>query len=175
MTDPLVVAAGDHAVLRLFSLDMRPEEARFLREPGAAAQILGVSGLDPDQVEIFPLTDLQDLGLVGYLTEGCGLSRDQLDIAKLDALTGWVMLLRSKAFDGQSMQLRPNPNVLLVGVYTEDGTDWTAQHIPTKSAQPYSAQRKSPRQIRSDARRIGFGLFAVIMTLIILAVLKVAL
>lgn len=175
MTDPLTIAAGEHAVLRLFSLDMRPEEARFLREPGAAAQILGVTDLNPDHIEIFPLSDLEDLGLVGYLTEGCGLSRDQLDIAKLDALTGWVMLLRSKAFDGQSMHLRPNPNISLVGVYTEDGADWTAHPIPTKSAQPYSAPRKSPRQIRSDARRIGFGLFAVIMTLIILAVLKVTL
>jgi hypothetical protein len=175
MTDPLAVAAGEHAVLRLFSLNMRPEEARFLREPGAAAQVLGVENLNPDQIEIFPLSDLEDLGLVGYLTEGCGLSPDQLDPAKLDALSGWIMILRSKAFEGQPMQLIPNSGVTLVGVYTEDGTDWTAQPLPTQSAQLYSAPSKSPRQIRSEARRLGFGLFAVIMTLIILAVIKVVL
>ncbi len=46
----LTLSAGERGVIRLFALDMRPEEAKFLHEPGAADQVLGVSGLDPEQI-----------------------------------------------------------------------------------------------------------------------------
>lgn len=75
----LAIAPHEHGVLRLFALDMRPQEAKFLREPGAVDQVLGVQGLDPAQIDIFPVSDLEDLGLFGYLSEGCGVSEDQLD------------------------------------------------------------------------------------------------
>ena len=84
----LDISAGERGVIRLFALDMRPEEAKFLREPGAADQILGVTGLDPEQIDVFPVSDLEDLGLYGYLSEGCGVSEDQLDRAKLESVDG---------------------------------------------------------------------------------------
>ena len=72
--DPVIhIPAGERGLIRVFDLDMRPEQIKFLREPGALAQVLGIEDLNLDQVEIFPITDLEDLGLVGYLTEGSGV------------------------------------------------------------------------------------------------------
>ncbi|UWQ33560.1 hypothetical protein K3555_03325 [Leisingera sp. M527] len=166
------IPAGERGVIRLFTLDMRPEQAAFLKEPGALAQVLGIEALDMDQVEIFPVTDLEDIGLTGYLTEGCGVPRAQVeeDRGMLDALDGHVLLIRSRAFDGAETRLTPAEQITLVGTYGERQTNWSAPPATAESAKPYSAPKLSPRQARTQARRIGAALFAVVMLLTALLV-----
>ncbi len=161
----LTVAPHEQGVIRLFSLDMRPEEAKFLREPGAADQVMGVDGLDPDQIDIFPVSDLEDLGLFGYLHEGGGVSEDQLDRNMLEAVEGWVMVVRSAAFGERAAQLAPDPRLHLLGLFTEEATNWTGGAIETESAKPFSAPQAP---IDNDAtRRVGSALMAVIALLVI--------
>lgn len=168
------IPAGERGIIRVFDLDMPPEQARFLREPGALAQVLGVDEINLDHVEIFPLRDLEDLGLVGYLNEGCGVAADQLapDRERLMSLSGHVLLIRSRAFDGVEVRLTPATPLTLIGTYSEYLTQKTGSPIQTKSARPYSAPRLSPRAGRAKARRIGATLFTVIM-LALLIILRV--
>lgn len=161
----LTVAPHERGVIRLFSLDMRPEEAKFLREPGAADQVLGVEGLDPEQIDIFPVSDLEDLGLYGYLNEGCGVSENQLNRAKLEAIDGWVMVVRSAAFDGRPATLSPDPRLHLIGLFTEEATNWAGGPIETDSAKPFSAPTPSADDGRP--RRVGSSLIAVLILLAI--------
>lgn len=170
--DELVVPAGEHGRVRVFALDMRPEQADFLREPGAVDQVLGLAGLDPAQSDVIRIADLEDLGLAGYLTEGCGLPEEQIapDRDRLAALDGHVLVLRSRAFGGQAAVIAPAPEVRLIATYDEPGTAWSAQQLRSDSALPYSAPRQSPRAARARARRIGGGLFAVVMMLILLLI-----
>ncbi len=165
----LTVAPHEGGVIRLFALDMRPEEAKFLREPGAAAQVLGVEGLDPEQIDIFPVSDLEDLGLYGYLSDGCGVSKDQLDRKALDAMDGWVMVVRSAAFGGRSAFLKLDPKVRLVGLYTEEATNWTGGTIETESAKPFSAPQTAPQD--DKPRRVGSAILALLILLAIGGVL----
>ncbi|MBO9451013.1 hypothetical protein J7426_12125 [Tropicibacter sp. R16_0] len=175
MSNPLHIRKGEQRILRLFSLDMRPEEARFLQEPGAVAQVLGLAALDDEQVEVFPVSDLEEVGLYGYLSEGCGVDPAQLDKSALDTAQGWVLLLRSKAFEGNEVTLSPDEGISLMGIYTEDGTDWSAAPFQTESAAPYSA---APLASDAEARRtrqivltfvVGFSL---VITLVLLKVLR---
>lgn len=161
----LTVAPHELGVLRLFQLDMRPEEAKFLREPGAADQALGVDGLDRDLIDIFPVSDLEDLGLYGYLNEGCGVSQDQLDRDMLEAIEGWVMVLRSAAFKGRAVTIKPDPKVRLIGLYTEETTNWTGGKIETESAKPFSALQTPPQG--DSPRRIGSAMLAVVALVVI--------
>lgn len=161
----LTVAPHEHGVIRLFTLGMRPEEAKFLREPGAVDQVLGVGGLDPEQIDIFPISDLEDLGLYGYLSDGCGVSEDQLDKADLAALEGWVLVLRSAAFQGRAATLIPDRRLRLVGFYTEEGTNWTGGPIETESAKPFSAPQ--PMIANDTPRRIGSALIVVLVLMLI--------
>ncbi|WP_170469128.1 hypothetical protein [Ruegeria arenilitoris] len=161
----LTVAPHERGVIRLFALDMRPEEAKFLREPGAADQILGVEGLDPDQIDIFPVSDLEDLGLYGYLNEGCGVSKDQLDHNMLAGIDGWVMVLRSAAFHDRAATLKPDPRLRLIGLYTEEATNWAGGTIETESAKPYSAAQTPASD--ETPRRVGSAVLAVIILLAI--------
>lgn len=170
MSDPLTIAAGEHGVTRVFALEMRPEQAEFLREPGAADQVLGGTNLDPAQIDVIRLSDLEELGLAGYLLEGCGIPEDQIapDRARLAALKGYVLVLRSRAFGGRAAQLAPAPGVRLIASYAEPTTDWRGETLSAESARPYSAPRPSPRAARARARRIGGALFGVVMALILL-------
>ncbi|MDE4174824.1 hypothetical protein PXK01_11705 [Phaeobacter sp. PT47_59] len=164
------IPAGEHGAIRLFRLDMRPEQAAFLKEPGALAQVLGIDMLDMEQVDIFPVSDLEEIGLTGYLTEGMGVPEEQVaaDRERLDALDGHVMAIRSRAFGGREMRLTPADQIQLFATYGIPGTTWTAPPIKTDSAKPYSAPKLPPRQARAEARRIGATLFAVVMGLIFL-------
>lgn len=163
----LSVPRNESGLIRLYALNMRPEEARFLREPGAVAQLLGLDALDMDHVEVFPVTDLEELGLYGYLTEGCGISEGQLDRTELAAHKGWMLLLRSRAFGGNPVEITLPEALEPVGEYREEGTDWSGTPIETASALPHSAPRLPPREARRQARNIGFSLFIVVMSLII--------
>ncbi len=170
--DALIVPEGEHGRIRVFALDMRPEQADFLREPGAVDQVLGLAGLDPAQIDVIRIADLEDLGLAGYLTEGCGLPEEQIapDREMLAALEGHVMVLRSRAFGGKAAVIAPEPEVRLIATYDEPGANWSAEPLRSDSALPYSAPRQSPRAARARARRIGGSLFAVVMVLIALLV-----
>lgn len=170
MTAPLTIPSGERGILRLFSLDMPGEQARFLSEPGAAAQMLGVDDLDPAQIDIISLDDLSDIGLAQYLMDGFSIPADQIDIPALSALSGHVMLVRSRAFKDRATTLTPAPQLALIASFTEPLTDWSATHMQTTSAH----SRPSPRTIRSETRRLGFGLFAFTMVLVVAIVILVA-
>ncbi len=176
MSARLTVPAGEIGVLRLFALDMPREQIRFLRdEPGALDDLLGVTGIDPDHVEIFAVADLEELGLPGYLREGHAIPGDQIDPdhARLAAQRGHVMVLHSRAFGGQAITLTPADTLIPLGTYSAMPADWTARPQPTpESAKPHGGA-PTPRAARARARRIGGGIFAVAMVLIALLVYMV--
>ena len=171
MSGVISIAAGERGVIRVFALDMGPEQAKFLLEPGALAQVLGIEDLDMDHAEIFPLSDLEDLGLVGYLRDGCGISSQELQphLPRFERLNGYVLLLRSRAFGGKACRLTPAEAIKLIATIKEDGTDWSAPDMPAPaSSKPYSAPKLPPRASRAAARRIGATLFAIVMGAVLL-------
>ncbi len=164
---------GSPDAVLVFSLDMRAEHMRFLRdEPEALAQVLGLEGHEPPidmtHAEIFDVADLEDLGLLGYLSEGLGIHETSLSENGLilDNLRGPVLLLRTRAFGGQSTTLTPSKPLTLIAQLGEYKTNWSDPSM-TQNAPP---QPQSPRAARNRARRIGATLFAVVMTLIFLLV-----
>lgn len=165
------IPEGERGHIRVFSLNMRPEQARFLREPGALAQVLGIDDIDLNHVEIFPLSDLEELGLGGYLTEGCGIRAGDVaaDREALDKLEGHVLLLRSHAFQGAETRLTPAEQIHHIATYAEPDTKWSAQKVTSESARPQP--RLSPRAARRKARRIGGTITVVVLVLIFLGLL----
>ena len=178
MTEPdqLNVTADERGIVRVFSLEMPPEKARFQAEPGAAAESLGVQALDPAHVEIICLSDLDEIGLSGYLTEGCGVPETEIaPVAnRLDTLEGYVMVVFSQAFTTTPIALKPAPDVKPVAAFGTARTDWSATAMSAESAKPFSAPRRSPREDRAISRRVGarvFTIFWIIIALIVLLVI----
>ena len=174
MSGVISIAAGERGVIRVFSLDMGPEQVKFLQEPGALDQVLGTEGLDLHHVEIFAVSDLEEMGLIGYLSEGCGVPMSELFPHRpmLETLQGYVMLLRSRAAAGRAKRLTPADAIKLVVTVKEDPTDWSAPPMTAPaSSKPHSAGKLPPREARAAARRIGATLFSIVMALIAVVLL----
>lgn len=171
-TEALEVRANERRVVRVFALDVPPEQIRFLRdEPAAIADMLGLAEIDPDHVDLIKLSDLDEYGLGGYLTEGCDVEEDDFKplADRLKTLKGHVLVVLSRAFSGNAMTLAPKPGLRLVASFGQAPTDWnTRETLNIKSAKPATGPRTPPRQARADARRIGGTIFAVFMVAIAL-------
>ncbi|KIC47933.1 hypothetical protein [Tateyamaria sp. ANG-S1] len=158
MTDTLTVPAHERGVIRVFALSMTDKEAQVLKDdPAALNDALG-TGVNADQVEVFPVSDLEGIGLVGYLVEGNAVPMEQLgpDRSKLEKLGGWVLIVFSLAFEDRAATLRPASSLTLIGTYGELRTDWSAaEKIETDSAKPYSAPPETVKKKPSDAAMSG--------------------
>jgi hypothetical protein len=149
MTDPIAIPAGERHTLRLFALDMARPELDLLARPDPTdtavqadrtallSQLLGLTYLDPDFVEVFDIADLADLGLTGYLSEGGNIPDAQIDRDRdrLDGLTGPVLALFSRALQGEAATLHPDPRLSLIGTYTEEVPPVHFEPLPTGMAQ----------------------------------------
>ena len=160
MTAPQTIPANERGRVRVFALSLTDAEARTLSQtPEAIAEALGVDGLlDMEHVELFPISDLEGVGLAGYLTEGAGVPDAQLaaDRAKLDKIGGWVLIVFSLAFGDRAATLRPAAPLTLIGTYGETRTDWNAPHeIPSEAAKPYSAPAERGKKRPSNAAMSG--------------------
>ena len=172
----LSVAPNERGLIRVFALSLGPQDAKNLREDDARKKaLLGAQSLDSDFTEVFPVSDLEGLGLVQYLIQGNGVAPETLeaDRAKLAALDGWVLLVFSHAFGGVEQRLAPAPELTLIGSYPEEGTDWGPVPIESASAKPFSGptaagpQSGTPRAPRwltyglLLAALLLFGLYAL--------------
>ncbi len=175
--DPLHVAAGEHGVVRLFTLTIEAGDTEALRAPGALDRALGVTGIDGDQVEVFAISDLAGVGLATYLVDGLGLPQAVVapDADRLDALGGHVMVVLSRAFGGREATLHPTAQLALAGIWSQTPTDWTrrgriqsasARGSSAPPASPRTSSPDSPRAARARARRIGGAIFVAFMAII---------
>jgi hypothetical protein len=131
----LVIPAHDRDGVRVFTArlsadDLHRDKARL------ATELLGDADLDPSYVEIFDLADLSGVGLPVYLGEGMGVPDTALaaDRARLDALTGPVLILRSKALHGREVTLTLDPRLALVATYAEEHPPVHFESLPTAAA-----------------------------------------
>ncbi|WP_425093137.1 hypothetical protein [Tropicimonas sp. S265A] len=144
--------------------------------PGYISDLLGTPDVDPSHVELFPASDVAELGLTAYLQQALDVTEDSViaDRGKLDALQGYVLLVLSAAFAGRAVQLRPGPDLTLIGTYpTAPLTQPGAKPLPT----PERANMPPPdRAPPVQSARLGTGTIAVVVVvaLIIAAALVLA-
>ena len=167
----VTVPANEHGVVRLFSLSMPAEDAQFLRDdPEALQSALGTGQLDPQGVEIFQISDLADVGLIGYLRDGVDAQEADLmrDGGKIAALAGWVMVVHSTAFDGNATTMKAAPALTLIGTYRQNAVDKAPINITSDAARPYtgSAPTTPPQPAKG-----GAGGAMVVIGVIVLAIL----
>lgn len=161
MSAQIDIPARETGRIRVFALSMTDDEAKALEnDPASRAQALGAD-IDPDYVDVFPLSNLEGVGLAGFLIEGNAIpptqiapDRDKLD--KLDGLGGWVLIVYSRAFRDAATVLKPGPALTLIGTYDETGTDWSAsEKVTAEAAKPFTAPPETVRKKPSDAAISG--------------------
>lgn len=173
----ITIPVGEIGTTRVFALSMTAEQARKLRdEPVLMAGALGAEPENPNGVEVFPLTDLGDLGLAGFLRDGIDahpqdIARDQ---AKLAALDGWVMLVHSSAFATSGATLDPIPALTLIGTYAQTPAATTQVPLEAEAAQPYTGTPMQDADAPPAAKARGSWI-VIALALIVLGALWIAL
>ena len=154
------IPANERGIVRLFALSMSNEAAERLKQD--ASEIMTALGsadtLDTEYLEVFPVSDLADIGLAGYLAEGNGIPDAQLapDRGKLDRIGGWVLIVYSRAFSDAPATLNPVPALTQIGTYGATRTDWRAtETVEAEAAKPYSAPPDPVKKRPSDAAMSG--------------------
>ena len=167
----ITIPTGERGTTRVFSLSMPPAEARLLTDDPAKQQaLLGADGLNAAGVEVFPVSDLGEIGLAGYLREGVDAQEPDLtrDRAKLASLDGWVMLVHSLAFPDRGATLTPDAALTLIGTYRQSETDAPPIELEAATAQPYTGTA-NPATLPTRPR--GSGSSIVVAGLVIIALL----
>lgn len=158
MTMTIDIPAAERGIIRVFSLSMTAPEAQALHDSPAALNAALGADVDSDFVEVFPVSNLEGVGLVSYLSDGNGVPPEQLapDRAKLERLGGWVLIVFSSAFRDAATTLTPAPALTLIGTYGEARTDWRAtETVTSEAAKPFTAPPQTVKKRPSDAAMSG--------------------
>ena len=132
MSTQMRITATEHGVVRLFAI-----ETAQAFDHDALCAALGVETLDPKQVDMITLKDLDELGLEGYLALGMGIEPSEIEAMRpqIKALKGDVVLIRSAAFGGQAVTLNPKAPLRWIATFGEVPLDTTSTPMKTASAQ----------------------------------------
>lgn len=170
MTTLLRIPAHEAHVLRVFAVDEAPDAPV---EDQAVLEALGAEEIKTAEIELFDVSDLQDMTLSDYLAEGHGIARDQIDPmrAQLNGLSGRVLLLPSRAFAARAQVMRPRAPLRMIGRFSEEVAPVSFAPLPAGGAQgaiPLKADKTPGRQ--RAARWLALGFFAVLALVLALVI-----
>ena len=177
MTPEIAIPAYEHGIIRVFSIELPDDQIdAFAKDDSAAKQplldALGIDTLDPEFIDVFPVSKVEALGLSGYLTSGLGVLEGDvaMDQKKLDDLTGHVLIVTSSAFGERAVTLTPNSPLRLIGTYREEAS---AAHdiMDPADVAPITA---TPDTGTADAPPANPGSLVLVLAVAILVVLILA-
>ncbi len=158
------IPKNERGVVRIFAIDLDDSaQAEFTtrntdegRDLWPLRDALGVADIQPRHVEVFPVADLADIGVAGYLAEGYAIAPEDIENVRpaLEALTGLVILVWSPAFGGVETELEPKPPLRLVATLQEPQPDIRFDDLPDQSAKASTGETPQKRKV-SDAAMSG--------------------
>jgi len=156
MTTRLDIPAHEAHVVRVFDV----VETTPLDDKDVMAALGAEADLRTAEIELFDISDLGDMPLSTYLAEGHGIADAELrDLrGQLDALSGRVLILPSRAFGGAAMTLRVGAALRLVARLGEDVPRAQFDTLPAEGAR---GSGKTPAGRRQPGTRpAALGLVA---------------
>lgn len=165
----LEVKAGEHGVVRVFSLGYRVSmELQHFEAVDKLAEALGVDHLKPEDVQIVDLSAVREMGFSGFLREAYGVTQEELAplAESLNALQGHVAVLRSGAFEGVALTLPTSDEVRLVATLHEPRMSAPA---PMPNFESASGTAKGPKERRPVSDKAMSGRIAMYALLVVFA------
>jgi hypothetical protein len=167
------VKSGERGLVRLFAIDPAHEPPLMSSEPDWEADAddppwplrdaLGAKYLDSDFIELFDVADLSDLGLANYMIEGLGIPREDVepDRARLEALSGHILIVLSSAFGEFAQTLSPRAPLRWIGTWSEDRPPVHYKPLPNPEPAPHLTPRGEPKPEMTPHTRVLFAILAL--------------
>ena len=133
MSTSMQIPAFETGVIRLFTIEMPSDQMDVFD----ARVALGATNIDETFVEVFHVSDLEGLGLAGYLIIGNEVPEGQIDEMRvqLGTIKGHVLLVFSSAFGQNKQTLHPQSPLHHIATFFTEGTPVTHKKLPDDSAQ----------------------------------------
>lgn len=136
-----------------------------LAGPGDGPSLAEAFGaeIDATYAEVFAVRDVQPMGLRAYLAQAHDIPEATLaaDAARLDALSGDVVVLAPRALEGLDA-LEPRPELTLIGSYAPAEADNAPRDLPPAVKEPSrvtpEAAGRGPIAPRTIALIVGAAL-----------------
>lgn len=179
MSETFHINATERGVIRIFMANLTTDQAASFTEspdedtPAPINRALGVSYLDTDFVELFPLSNLEGVGLASYLTDGLGVAKEDVapHASRLNSMTGHVLIVLSQAFGGFETTITPTAPLKWIGTYTEEGASVKFEPLPSEGAKGAPVIPAGKPQ-KSDARIGGMiAMYALIAMFALVALM----
>lgn len=156
------IPANDFGQLRIFALDIEPPIELRDKAPEGIAGAFGVL-LNPDYIDVVKVGDLAPMSLGQYIQQGYDITPDPADSAVFEKLTGWIIIVMSRATDGAETVLDLAPGLRHVTTVADPSTFEPVAPINTASADGIiTPKTKAPM---SDARMGGMVATAALLLL----------
>jgi hypothetical protein len=155
----LTIPADDHGQIRVFATDADLPANVIEKTAEGLTSLLGAP-LDPTYVDIIRISDLVEMTLTDYIAEGYDMTSDMVDKAVVNAVTGFAILVLSRATGGQAATLAFGAGVHHVTTYSPTARIAPPEKLPDASAQGTFTPVKPPQ---SNARIGGMvAMYALI-------------
>lgn len=149
----LTIPADDHGQIRVFATDMDlPKDA--LEKTPRGLEMLFEANLNPDFIDIVQINDLASMTLSGYIAEGYDMTADLVDKSAVDAITGYAILVLSRATDGVKTTLTLTEGLRHVTTYSPVAKITAPERLPDASARGVLSEPPGKKP-KSDARMSG--------------------
>ncbi len=149
----LTIPADDHGQIRVFATDA-DLPAEVIEKTPRGLEYLFEAELNPDFVDIVRIADLGGMALSAYIAEGYDMAPDLVDKAAVDAITGYAVLVLSRATGEVETTLTPADGLRHVTTYSPVAKITPPEPLPDASAKGI-LEPKPTKPPKSDARMSG--------------------
>ena len=163
------IPANDHGQIRVFATDQPLPQGVIDRDADALALLFGAE-VDPTYVDVVRIADLNGMALTRYIAEGYDLPADPFGAGALDAATGTVLLLLSRATEGRAVTLTPAAGLRHVATLSREVELTRHEPLPSGGAAGVTGQTPAPK---SDARIGGMVATVALLVLFLLVLLMI--
>ncbi|WP_106746350.1 hypothetical protein [Yoonia maritima] len=170
----LNIPANDHGQIRVFATDLPLPPEVTGKSPDAITGLFGIN-VDVTYVDVVCIDDLGDMSLSDYIASGYDMQPDAVDKAAVDAITGYAILLLSRATTGQEVTLNLAPGLRHVTTYSPTIRMTPPTELPSEGAEGVVTP-KPTKAPKSDARMGGMvaTVALVVMFLIVAMMIWIA-
>lgn len=149
----LTIPADDHGQIRVFATDA-DLPAEVIEKTPRGLEYLFEAELNPDFVDIVRIADLGGMALSAYIAEGYDMAPDLVDKAAVDAITGYAVLVLSRATGEVETTLTPADGLRHVTTYSPVAKITPPEPLPDASAKGI-LEPTPTKPPKSDARMSG--------------------
>jgi hypothetical protein len=149
----LSIPANDHGRIYVYSVPGVAPPGIVAKEPEALKEVFGAD-LNPDYVDVVNADELSGLPLASYIRQGYDMPEDGMNAELLNSQRGIVVLLMSRAFGDEAVELNPTSAVEYVTTVAEPSS-FTAPEVLRSEGAAGDVGPGKGRKVPSDAALSG--------------------